>query len=158
EAVRGRDGSGGTDRARGGVAAQRSAAGERGRDRRDGYRQGLSQRRGGEADDSVRRAQLHSGEETEGAAELGGQAGGATSGVREPAAGARRVRQESTVAARRVRRAQLRTLLRDGRHAALPSAGAGEHSEAAVGSCRRVQPELDPAQTAGRRYAARAEK
>ena len=34
-------------RARGGVAARRSAQGERGRHRGDGYRQGLSQRRGG---------------------------------------------------------------------------------------------------------------
>src|ERR1019366_4567217 len=90
EAVRGRDGSGGAGRARSGVAAQRSAEGERGRDRRDGYRQGLSQRRGGEADEGVRCAQLHSGEETKGAAELGGQAGGATGGVSEPAAGAGR--------------------------------------------------------------------
>ena len=44
-------------------------------DRRDGDGQGLSQRRGGEADEGVRRAQLHSGEETKGAAKLGGQSG-----------------------------------------------------------------------------------
>src|ERR1039458_378619 len=93
----------------------RSAEGERCRDRRDGNRQGLSQRCGGEADEGVRRAQLHSGEEAEGAAELGGQSGGATSGVREPAAGAGRVRQEFTATARRVSGAQLRALLRDGR-------------------------------------------
>jgi len=61
----------------GGVAAPRSAEGERCRDRRDGDRQGLSQRRGGEADEGVRGAQLYSGEETKGAAELGGQSGGA---------------------------------------------------------------------------------
>jgi hypothetical protein len=84
-----------------GREARRSAAGERGRHRRDGDRQGLSQRRGGEADEGVRGAQLHSGEETKGVTELGGQSGGATSGVCEPAAG-------------RVGRAQLRALLRDG--------------------------------------------
>jgi len=61
--------------ARGGVAARRGAQGQRQRDRGDGHRQGLPQRRGGEADEGVRRAQLHSGEETEGAAELGGQTG-----------------------------------------------------------------------------------
>src|SRR5713101_9303504 len=153
-----RDGGGGAGRARGGVAAQRSAEGERGRDRRDGDRQGLSQRRGGEADEGVRRAQLHSGEETKGAAELGGQSGGATSGVREPAAGAGRVRQEFTAAARRVGRAQLRALLRDGRDAALPSARTRQHSETAVGACGRVQPEPDPAPTAGCGHAAGTEK
>src|ERR1019366_9870350 len=104
-------------RARGGVAAPQSAAGERGGDRRDGDRQGLSQRRGGEADEGVRRAQLHSGKETKGAAELGGQSGGATSGVCELAAGTGRVRQEFTAAAGRVGGGQLRALLRDGRDA-----------------------------------------
>ncbi len=59
---------------------------------------GYHKRRGGEADEGVRGAQLHSGEETKGAAELGGQSGGATSGVCEPAAGAGRVRQEFTAA------------------------------------------------------------
>src|SRR5713226_9831979 len=93
--------------ARSGVAAQRRAQGECGRDRRDGCRQGVSQRRGDAADEGVRRAQLHSGEETEGATELDGQAGGATSGVCKPAAGAGRVRQEFTAAAGRVSRAQL---------------------------------------------------
>src|ERR1019366_5736293 len=105
---RGRNGGGGAGRARGGVAAQRSTAGECGRDRRDGDRQGLSQRRGGEADEGVWRAQLHPGEETEGAAELGGQTGRAASGVCEPAAGAGGVWQEFTAAARRIGRAQLR--------------------------------------------------
>jgi hypothetical protein len=57
--------------------------------------------------------------------ELGGQSGRAASGVREPAAGAERVRQEFTAAARRIGRAQLRALLRDGRAAALPSARTG---------------------------------
>jgi len=82
------DGGGGAGWARGGVAARRGAQGQRQRDRGDGHRQGLPQRRGGEADEGVRRAQLHSGEETEGAAELGGQTGRAASSVREPAAGA----------------------------------------------------------------------
>ena len=61
-------------------------------------------------------------------------------------------------AARRIRRAQFRVLLRDGRDAALPSAGKGKHSETAVGACGRVQSEPDPAEVAGRRHAARAEK
>ena len=135
-----------------------AAEGEPGRDRRDGDRQGLSQRRGGEADEGVRRAQLHSGEETEGAAELGGQSGRAASGVREPAAGAGRVRQEFTAAARRVGRAQLRALLRDGRDAALPSARTRKHSEAAIDPRGRVQSEPDPAPAAGCGHAAGAEK
>src|ERR1019366_2861344 len=83
---------------------------------------------------------------------------GATSGVCEPEAGAKRVRQEFTAAARRVGRAQIRALLRDGRDAALPSARARQYFEAAVSSCRRVQPEPDPSQIAGRGHAARAEK
>src|SRR6266576_3054361 len=91
-------------------------------------------------------------------AELGGQSGRAASGVREPAAGAGRVRQEFTQAAGRVGRAQLRALLRDGRDAALPSARTQQHSEAAVGACGRVQPEPDPAQAAGRGHAAGTEK
>src|ERR1019366_8100116 len=107
---------------RGRVTAPRSAASERGRHRGSSYGQGVSQRRGGEADEGVRCPQLHSGEETKGAAALGGQTGGAASGVCEPAAGAGRVRQEFTAAARRIRRAQLRALLRDGRDAALQSA------------------------------------
>ena len=116
------------------------------------------QRRGGEADEGVRSAQLHSGEETEGAAELGGQVGGATSGVCKPAAGSWRVRQESTAAARRIGGAQLRALLRDRRDAALPSARTGKYSEAAVSSCRRVQSKPDPAQTTGRGHAAGVEE
>src|SRR2546425_11128043 len=150
--------SGGAGGARGRVAARPSAQGERGRDRRDGDRQGLPQRRGGEADEGVPRAQLHSGEETEGAAELGGQTGRTASGVREPAAGAGRVRQEFTAAARRIGRAQLRALLRDRRDAALPSARTGKDSEAAVRSCRRVQSKPDPAQTTGRGHAAGVEE
>src|SRR5260370_11416324 len=59
-------------------------------DRRDGDRQRLPQRRGSEADEGVRSAQLQSGEETEGAAELGGQTSRTASGVREPAAAAGR--------------------------------------------------------------------
>ena len=49
------------------------AWGERGEESgRGGGRGGGGQRRGGEADEGVRRAQLYSGEETKGAAELGG--------------------------------------------------------------------------------------
>ena len=47
DAVRGGHGGGGVGRTRSRVAAQRSAEGERQRDRRAGRRQGLSQRRGG---------------------------------------------------------------------------------------------------------------
>ena len=112
----------------------------------------------GEADEGIRGAQLHAGEETEGVAELGGQAGRAASGVRQPAAGAGRVRQEFAEAARRVGRAQLRALLRDGRDAALPSARARQHSETAVGARGRVQSEPDPAQVTGCGHAAGTEK
>ena len=70
-------------------------------------------------------------------------AGRTASGVREPAAGAGRVRQEFTAAARRVGRAQLRALLRDGRDAALPSARTGKHLEAATDPRGSVQPESD---------------
>jgi integrase len=55
-------------------------------------------------------------------------------------------------------RAQLRALLRDGWDAALPSTGTGQHLEAAVSSCGRVQPEPGSAPVAGRGHAARAEK
>jgi hypothetical protein len=89
---------------------------------------------------------------------MGGQTGRTASGVREPAAGAGRVRQEFSAAARRIGRAQLRALLRDGRDAALPSARTGKHSEAAVSSCRRVQSKPDPAQTTGRGHAAGVEE
>jgi hypothetical protein len=58
-----------------------------------------------------------------GATALEGQTGGATSGVGEPAASAGRVRQEATAPAGRVRGAQHRAQLRDGRAATLPSGG-----------------------------------
>jgi hypothetical protein len=87
-----------------------------------------------------------------------GQRAEPAGGVREPATGAGRVRQELTATARRVDRTQLRALLRYGWHAALPSARAGEHSEAATGPCRSVQLESDFAQAAGSGYAARAQK
>ena len=144
--------------ARGQVATRGQTESEPGRHRGSSDRQGLSQRRGSEADEGVRRAHLHSGEETKGTAELGGQGRRAASGVREPAAGAGRVRQEFIAAARRVSGAQLRALLRDGRHEALPSARTGKHSEAAVSSCRRVQSKPDHAQTNGRGYAAGVEE
>jgi transposase len=74
----------------------------------------------------------------------------------------RRVRgeygQEFTAAARRIRGAQLRALLRDGRDAALPSARTRKHSEAATDPRGRVQSEPDPAHIAGRGHAAGVEK
>ena len=158
DAVRGRDGSGGAGWARGRVTTRPSAEGERGRDRRDGDRQGLSQRRGGEADEGVWRVQLHSGKETEGAAELGGQTGGTASGVCEPATGAGRVRQEFIAAEVRIGGAQLRALLRDGRAAALPSARTGKHSEAATDPRGSVQSQPDPTRTVGRGHAAGVEE
>src|SRR5437660_1427166 len=69
-----------------------------------------------------------------------------------------RVRQEFAEAARRVGRAQLRALLRDGRDAVLPSARTRQHSETAVGACERVQSEPDPAQVTGCGHAAGTEK
>ena len=57
----------------------------------------------------------------------------AAGGLREPAMSARRVRQELTATVRPADRTQLRALLRDGWHAALPSARTREHSEAATG-------------------------
>src|SRR5664279_1158644 len=87
-----------------------------------------------------------------------GQSRGTTGGLPEPAAGARRLRQELTAAARRVGGTQLRALLRHRRHEAHAPARTREHSEAAVGSCRRLQPEPNPAPVAGRGHAARVEK
>src|SRR6202049_2900546 len=55
-------------------------------------------------------------------------------------------------------RTQLRALLRDRRYATLLSAGAGEHSETAVGTRGSVQLEPDSAKTAGSGYAARTKK
>src|SRR5450631_4903070 len=40
----------------------------------------------------------------------------------------------------------------------MPPAGTGQHLEAAVGSCRCVQPEPDPAEVAGCGHTARVEK
>src|SRR5208282_3762878 len=80
------------------------------------------------------------------------------SGVCQPAAGAGRVRQEFIAAARRVGRAQLRALLRDGRHAALPSARTRKHWEAATDPRGRVQSEPDPAPTDGRGHATGVEE
>src|ERR1019366_4472115 len=132
--------------------------GERQRDRRVGHRQRLSQRRGGRAREELRGAQLHSGEASKRAAQLAGQSRGTTGGVQEPAAGARRLRQELTAAARRVGGTQLRALLRHRRHEAHAPARTPKHSKAAVGSCRRVQPEPDPAPVAGCGHAAGVEK
>jgi len=104
---------------------------------------------GGAADEELQSAQLHTGEEAKRAARVARPACRAAGGVPEPATGAGRVRQELTATARRVDRTQLRALLRDGRHAALSSARAREHSEAATGPCRSVQLESDSAQAAG---------
>ena len=128
------------------------------RDRRVGDGQGLPQRGGGPASEELCGAQLHSGEEAEGTARLARQTCRAAGRVREPAAGAGRVRQEPTPAAGRADRTQLRALLRDGWHATLPSAGAGEHSETAVDTRGSVQPESDSAKAAGSGHAAGAEK
>src|SRR5664279_456046 len=87
-----------------------------------------------------------------------GRSCGATRGLPEPAAGARRLRQELTEAARRVGGTQLRALLRDRRDEAHAPARTPKHSEAAVGSCRRLQPEPDPAPVAGCGHAAGVEK
>ena len=70
------------------------------RHRRAGCGQGLSERRGSQAGEELRGAQLHSGEAAEGQAALAGQGRGAASGLRKPAAGARRIRQEPAEAAR----------------------------------------------------------
>ena len=70
-------------------------------------------------------------------------------GVPEPAAGARRLRQELAEATRRVGGTQLRALLRHRRHEAHAPARTREHSEAATDPCGRVQPEPDPAPVAG---------
>ena len=82
----------------------------------------------------------------------------AAGGVCQSAAGTGQLRQELTAAARRDGGTQLRALLRDGRHAALPSAGTGEHSEAATDSRGSVQSESGDAQATGSGHAAGAEK
>ena len=127
-------------------------------DRRTGRRQGLPQRSGSQAGEELPGSQLHPGEEAEGQAPLGRQGGGATGGLRQPAARARRVWQEPTEAARRTGGTQLCPLLRNRRNAALPSARTRKHSETAVGSCECVQPEPGHAQAAGRRNPARLER
>jgi hypothetical protein len=75
--------------------------------------------------------------------------GGTAGGLPESAAGTKRVREELTAATWRVGGTQLRALLRDRRPEALPPTRTGQHFEAAVGSCRRVQPQPDPAPAAG---------
>ncbi len=61
-------------------------------------------------------------------------------------------------AARRVSGTQLRALLRHRRHEAHAPPRTREHSEAAVGACRRVQPQPHPAPVAGCGNAAGVEK
>ena len=58
----------------------------------------------------------------------------------------------------RVGGTQLCALLRNRRYAALPPARTGQHFEATVGSCWRVQPESHSAPVAGCGHAARAEQ
>jgi transposase len=120
--------------------------------------EGLSQRRGGPAGEELRGVQLHTGEAAKGATELARQGGRTAGGLRESEAGTKRIRQELTPATWRVGGTQLRTLLRDRRPEALPPTRPRQHFEAAVGSCRRVQPEPDSAPVTGCGYAAGAEK
>jgi hypothetical protein len=102
--------------------------------------------------------QLPTEEAAKGAAELARQRGGTTDALREPAASTNRVRQELAAATRRAGGTQRRALLRHRRHAALSPARAGQHFEAAAGSCRRLQPEPDPAPVAGCGHAAGVDK
>src|SRR6202451_3961320 len=103
-------------------------------------------------------AYQHSGKKTSGTAPLGGQDRRATGGIPEPTAGARRLRQKLTAAARRTGGTQLCTLLRDGRHEAHASTRTREYSEAATGPCGGVQLEPDPAAIAGCGHAAAVER
>jgi transposase len=123
-----------------------------------GCGQGLSERRGSQAGEELRGAQLHSGEAAEGQAALAGQGRGTASGLRKQTAGARQLRQEFTQTACRTGGTQLCTLLRNRRDAALPSARTREHTQAAVGPCERLQLEPGDASTAGRGHTAGAEK
>jgi len=66
------------------------------------------------------------------ATQLARQGGRTASGLRESAAGAKRVRQEFIAATWRVGGTQLRALLRDRRYAALPPPRTGQHFKAAV--------------------------
>jgi transposase len=113
--------------------------GQRRGNRRGGSGQGLPQRRGVGAGEELRSAYLHSRKETSGAAPLGGQNRRATGGVPESTAGARRLRQKLTAAARRIGGTQLCALLRDGWHEAHASTRTREYSEAATGPCGGVQ-------------------
>ena len=81
-----------------------------------------------------------------------------TGGVPESTAGARRLRQKLTAAARRTGGTQLCALLRDGRHEADKSTRTREYSEAATGPCGGVQLEPDPAASAGCGHAAAVER
>ena len=156
--VRGRRASGGTDRTRGRVAAE-----EKPKVNLQGIEE-LVTDKGYHSGAVVQRMKSYAvrsyipEKQQKGRRDWQGKARRAAGGVRESAAGAGRVRQELTAAAGRVDRTQLRALLRDGRHAALSSAGAGEHSEAAVDPRGSVQPESDSAQAAGSGHAAGAEK
>src|SRR6266481_7050402 len=83
-----------TDPTGGRVAAPGQAEGPPARDRRTGDGQRLPQRCGGQTGKQLCGAQLYSGEEAEETARLAGQTCRAAGGLREPATGPRRVRQE----------------------------------------------------------------
>ena len=70
-------------------------------------------------------------------------------GVRQPATHSRAARETIDEEARRIHRAQLRALLRHGRHAPHPPARPRKHFETAAHSRCRVQPVAHPAPAAG---------
>src|SRR5882762_6684675 len=133
-------------------------AGEPGRHRRSGSRQGVPQRSGIRRDEGRRRPHLHSREEADGPAALGRQGRATTSRIREPPTTTAPRRETSFAPTRRTDRTKLRALLRHRWHAPNAPAQTLEYSEAAVDSRGSVQSELDPAQVGGRRNAAGVEK
>jgi hypothetical protein len=128
------------------------------RHRRTGCRQGLSERRGSQASEELRCAQLHSGEAAEGQAPLAGQGRRAASGYENR----RRVRGDYGKSLLK-RRGELversfAHCYETGGMRRCHSARTREHSQAATGPCERLQPEPDHAPTAGRGHATGAEK
>jgi transposase len=105
------------------------------RHRRVDCGQGLYERRGSQAGEELPGTQLHSGEATEGQAELAGQDGRATGGLRKPAARTRQLWQELTPATQRTAGTKLCALLRNRRIAALPSARKRKHPQATTDPC-----------------------
>ena len=136
-------------------AQSRGAGLPRAGHRRTRGRQGVSQRRGAGPSADRRSAQLHSRAGTGPAAVAGRRKSGrAETSVRESAARARRSEQAAAEVAEREGGAQLCTPVRDGRDAAGASARSKQHSEAAAGAGRGVQPVADSAQNARRGQAA----